>query len=155
MPITFPSKSNSGPPESPPSKRLSVLLVSSSLSITRPKRVTMPRSFMNPPGCPRAKPQSPTCEEPLSAILAMPQLPSSVILAMPASEISDPPNVMAFTSFPSGRRTLIRFPLLPMTWAAVRIMPSSVTMTPLPAPSPLSIATTALLALGRISRSLS
>ena len=144
IPITRPSKSKRGPPESPPRSRLSVRMVSSFLAMTLPMRMTMPRSLSKPPGCPRPKHQSPIEALPRGAISTKGQEPDFVILSIPPSEISEPPRLTAGSLFPLGSRTLMVLPLDPMTWAAVRTRPSSETIIPLPAPPLDSMETRAL-----------
>ena len=102
----------------------------------------MPRSLSNPLGCPNAKHQSPTIDLLARAMGACGQGPPSIIFNIPASDNSDPPRLIAFTLFPSGKTTVISLPRSSITWAAVRINPSGETMTPLPAPSIASTETT-------------
>ncbi len=61
----------------------------------------------------------------------------SVIRTIPLSARGLTPSVFPLTRAPSASTTVTSFPgVLPMTWAAVRTSPSSLTMTPLPAPMP-------------------
>ncbi|KKK60926.1 hypothetical protein LCGC14_3019470 [marine sediment metagenome] len=137
MPITFPSRSNSGPPESPPTSRQSVWMsVACDLS-TRPTRTTGGRSAWKPIGCPIATHHVPGFRSPELPFSTNGHLPSPLMSIKPASPLRYRPNVVPVASLPSGKWNVTSNPGFSTTWPAVITWPSSLTITPLPWESPI------------------
>ena len=62
------------------------------------------------------------------------QSPGSVIRAIPASVVRFAPREVPFTRRPSGKMMVRLFPVAWVTWAAVKIRPSLLMITPEPEP---------------------
>ena len=138
IPITRPSRSNTGPPESPPISVQSVPIICRFASSTRPSRTTGGRLSSYPPGCPIATTHCPDCSsfaDPSGTNGNPPGGAGSRILIIPESISLFAPSAFARSRFPFASTTSSRCPGLPDTCPAVSTYPSFDTITPDPCAS--------------------
>ena len=139
--MTRPSRSNSGPPESPPIRTQSVTITSGSKSRIFPARTGGCRPSLYPPLCPRQTTQSPRFRSSTSPTSAKGHGPGSTNCTMPASTLRFLPSGFALTSLPLGNTTRKSLPPVVITCPAVSTRPCSLTTTPDPHPMPSVTAT--------------